>query len=90
MGKPEETGDATIVMDAYDSAEVLAITKTGVNKEWVLYLGCSFHMCPNKTWFETLEESDHEIILLGNNKGCKVMGIGIVRIQMIDGMERIL
>ena len=67
-------------MDGYDSVEVLTISKTGVNKDWVLDLGCSFHICPNKTWFETLEESYHGIVLLGNNKGRKMMGIGTVRI----------
>ena len=69
-------------MDAYDSAEVLAITKTRVNKEWVLYLGCLFHIYPNRTWFETLEESDHGVVLLGNNKGYKVMGFSTIRIRM--------
>ena len=54
--KPKETRDATIVMDGYDSAEVFAISETRVNKDWVLDLECSFHMCPNRTWFETLEE----------------------------------
>ena len=74
-------------MDGYDSIEVLAIIKTGVNKDWVLDLECSFHLCLNKTWFETLEESNHGVVLLGNNKCFKVMR-STVRIRMFNGMEK--
>lgn len=28
--------------------------------------------------------------MLGNNKSCKILGIGSVRIKMFDGMERLL
>ena len=64
--KPKETRDVVLVMDGYDSVEVLAITETRVNKDWVCNSRCSFHICPNRTWFETLEESDHGVVLLGN------------------------
>ena len=47
--KPEEIRDVALVMDGYDSAEVLAITETRVNKDWVLDSRCLFHMCPNRT-----------------------------------------
>ena len=75
--KPKKTGDVVVVLDGYDFVEVLAIIEIGVNKDWVLDSWFLFHMYPNKTWFETLEESDHGVVLLGNNKGCKVMGLAL-------------
>lgn len=47
-------------------------------------------MTPNKDWFETFKSVDGGQVLLGNNKSCKVLGVGYVRIKMHNGMERIL
>ncbi|PON85524.1 hypothetical protein TorRG33x02_186730 [Trema orientale] len=47
-------------------------------------------MTPNKHWFEEFKQIDNGQVLLGNNKGCKVVGIGTVRIKMHDGVERVL
>lgn len=51
---------------------------------------CSFHITPNKNWFEEikLEEGGH--VLLCNNKSCKIMGIGSIRIKIYDGVEQVL
>ena len=88
--RPKETGDVVVIMDGYNFTEVLTISDTGVKKDLILDSGCLFHMCPSKTWFETLEKSGHGIVLLRNNKGCKVIGTSTVRIRMFDSMERIL
>ena len=45
-------GDAAVILDGYDSAEVLNVVEAESSKEWILDLGCSFHMCPIKAWFE--------------------------------------
>ena len=42
---------------------------------------CSFHMCPIKAWFEDFKEVDGGHVLLGNNKHCKILGTGTVRIK---------
>ncbi|WP_440588068.1 hypothetical protein, partial [Acinetobacter indicus] len=52
--------------------------------------GCSFHMTPNDGWFESYGKVSGGEVLLGNNKSCKVMGIGTVRLTTHDGFERIL
>nr|KYP47740.1 Retrovirus-related Pol polyprotein from transposon TNT 1-94 [Cajanus cajan] len=62
-----------------------------MHKEWILVnFGCSFHMTPNKDWFKTYNQVDGGTVLLGNNKACKVIGIGFVRLRMFDGMDRVL
>ena len=47
-------------------------------------------MCPNKGWFENYKQIDGGTVLLGNNKSCKVIGIGSLRIKLHNGIERVL
>ncbi|XP_073130764.1 uncharacterized protein [Henckelia pumila] len=56
--KPKEDGTLAVATNGYDSAEVLVVSKGNQNHECILDLGCSFHMCPIKSWFEKLEEAD--------------------------------
>ena len=49
-----------------------------------------FHMTPNRSWFEEFTKQDGGMVLLGNNKPCKVLGVGSVRIKMFSGMEKVL
>ena len=46
-------------------------------------------MTPNKSWFEDFNQDEGGIILLGNNKPCKVQGVGSVRIKMYNGVEKV-
>ena len=79
-----------MAQEGYESAEVFSVSKEDSQKEWILDSGCSFYMCPNKGWFENYKQIDSGIVLLGNNKPCKVIGIGSLRIRMHDGIERVL
>ncbi|XP_047320437.1 uncharacterized protein LOC124924441 [Impatiens glandulifera] len=58
------------------------------DKRGIIDYGCSFYMTPNVIWFETYEKTTVGEVLLGNNKSCRVMRIGIVRLKMHDGIER--
>ena len=82
--------DVMYMKSQKDSAEVLIVTTTESDKKWVLDSGCSFHMSPNKDWFETFNEVLEEQVLLGNNKCSEIKGIWTVRIKMFDGVERVL
>ena len=59
-------------------------------KSWVMDSGCTYHMCPVKDYFEDLEQKEYGTVLLGNNKACKVHGIGTVRLRMFDNREMLL
>ena len=85
-------GDAAIAQadKGYESAEVLVVTTKHSDRQWIMDSGCSFHMTPNRGWFETFEENIGGDVLLGNNRPCKVIGIGTVRIKTHDGVEHIL
>jgi hypothetical protein len=61
------------------------------NDKWVLDTACSFHMCPYRDWFNTLDSTTAAGSVLGfDNSQCKIEGIGSIRIKMSDGTIRTL
>ncbi|WJX64387.1 hypothetical protein P8452_49170 [Trifolium repens] len=73
--------------EGYESAGALAVTSWEPEKSWVMDSGCSYHMCPRKEYFETLELKEDGVVRLGNDKACKVQGYstrierGVMRIS---------
>ena len=47
-------------------------------------------MCPNRDWVSTYEIVSKGVVVMGNNASCKIVGIGMVRIKMFDGVVRTL
>jgi len=47
-------------------------------------------MCPNKVWYKNYKQISGGIVLVGNNKSCKVIGIGSLRIGMHNRIEMVL
>lgn len=45
---------------------------------------------PNKNWFETNKDQEGGSALFRNNKSCKIIGIGTIRLKVDDGTEKIL
>jgi len=76
--------------DGYESAGALVVTSLEPEKSWVLDSGCSYHMCPRKEYFETWALKEGGVVRLGNNKACKVQGMGTIRLKMFDGREFLL
>ena len=88
--KKRNSGDAGCVLDGYESADALVASCKFSNDEWILDSGCSFHMTPNKFFFCSFKDQDSGSVLLGDNKACKIAGIGSVLIKMHDGSERVI
>ncbi|KAH9769644.1 hypothetical protein KPL71_012096 [Citrus sinensis] len=89
----EKSGDAAIASefeesDGYDLAGVLIATDAQTKGNWVLDSGCSFHMCPNKNLFTNYETCDGGIVVIGNDSSCRVVGRGLIRLKMFDGIIR--
>ena len=59
-------------------------------KQWVLDLGCSYHMCPYRHCFVTYEKKSSGNVHIGNDAPCKFGSIGFVQIRMHDGVARTL
>lgn len=88
----KKAAKATLVEEAYDTSEHLNVFEKGtrVGAVWILDCGCTYHMSPNKSWFEQFKPGEGGKVLLGNNNSCKVLGMGTVRIKAHIGKELIL
>ena len=58
--------------------------------KWILDTTCTFHMSPNKDWFTTYESVSSDLVLMGNDVACKIIGIGTIKIRMHDEIVRTL
>lgn len=90
FNKSNRKGNVVIVLDGYDSAKILNISKIDPKEEWITDSSCSLHICYIKSWFETLKETDGSQVILGNNKTCKVIGKRTMRLRMYNGADKIL
>ena len=45
-------------------------------------------MCPNNNIFINYEAYDGGLVVMGNDAMCKVIGRGIIRLRMFDGMTK--
>ena len=51
---------------------------------------CSYHMTPNKDWFDTYRLVNFGFVLMGNDASCSVFRMGNIRVKMFDGVIRML
>lgn len=56
---------------------------------WIMDSGCSFHMCPFRSWFNEIKDTAGSV-LLGNNQICRIRGVGDIRLRLHDGTIRLL
>jgi hypothetical protein len=73
-----------------DLVLVFTIFDDHSNDKWVLDTACTFHMFPKRDWFTIYDSVNCGSVLMGNNVPCKIVGIGIIRIMMHDGIVRTL
>ncbi|KAL6228383.1 hypothetical protein ACLB2K_002333 [Fragaria x ananassa] len=72
-----------------DDCELLVVTSTSnAFRDWILDTGCTFHMCAIREWFDTFEESSSNEVFRGDDSPCRILGIGLVKIRMHDGVVR--
>ena len=93
LGKGKEKqsdGDVSVASEGYESSEVLLVTDRDSGVEWILDSGCTFHMSPIRSYFDTFEELDGGRVLMGNNAVCNVEGIGTIKLKLHDGVVRTL
>ena len=88
----ENSNEASVVEDNYSDGDLLLAYDADSKpfEDWILYSDCTFHMCPNREWFSTYETVPIGVVMMKNNASCKIAGIGMVRINMFDGVVRTL
>ncbi|KAG8477620.1 hypothetical protein CXB51_030679 [Gossypium anomalum] len=90
-GNEEDVAGANLA-DENDDDFLLVSTSDNskLTSEWILDLGCSFHMCPNREWFSTYSSVEGGVVRMENDSSSKVIGIGTVKIRIHDGTIRTL
>ena len=72
--------------DSSDSEFCLVDHQTIVGfDEWILDLGCTYHVCPHKEWFFKFEEIDGGVVYMGSGDVSYITGMGPIRLRNHDG-----
>jgi hypothetical protein len=83
-----------VVEDNSDDADVDMLSVASNSEHpmdsWILDSAFSFHVTPNKDWFDTYGSINSSIVTMGNGAHCKITGIGNIIIKMFDGVVRTL
>jgi len=59
--------------------------------EWILNSACSFHICTNRNWFSSYKPVQKgNVVRMGDDNPCDIVGIGSVQIKTDDSMTRTL
>ncbi|GJS22293.1 retrovirus-related pol polyprotein from transposon TNT 1-94 [Tanacetum coccineum] len=76
----------------YDDSEVMMVMSTQAQAllDLIMDSGCSYHMTPRLDILFDFLECDGGSVQLGDNRECKIRGIGNVRIQLKDGSTFVL
>ena len=91
LKKQQQGGDASIVASSSNNlAEVLTISSSTVDNEWIMNFGCSFHMFPNIEWFKNFCNRETKTVYMGNNQSCCVQGIGDISFKVHDNRIKML
>ena len=45
---------------------------------WVVDSGASYHLTPDRKCFSSYKAGDHDVVKMGNEGACRIMGIGDV------------
>ncbi|WRX09694.1 zinc finger protein [Theobroma cacao] len=86
----ENKDECAFVAEGND-CDVLTISENmDANSYWYLDSASATHICYQKDCFDLLQKGVAENLTLGNKSIVKVMGIGVVKIKMFDGVVRSL
>lgn len=89
--KGKAPAEADVVDGDSDKEHILSMTYDRRSRnEWIMDTGCTFHICPHRDWFMSLEDTEGDIVYIGNEAQCPIAGIGSVQIKTHDGSIRTL
>ncbi|GKA89306.1 retrovirus-related pol polyprotein from transposon TNT 1-94 [Tanacetum coccineum] len=76
----------------YDDSEVMVVMNAQAQAllDLIMESGCSYHMTPRLDILFDFLECDEGSVQLGDNRECKIRGIGKVRLQLKDGSSFVL
>ncbi|GJV02855.1 retrotransposon protein, putative, ty1-copia subclass [Tanacetum coccineum] len=74
----------------YDDSEGMMVMIAQALLDWIMDSGCSYHMTPRLDKLFDFLKCDGGSVQLGDNRECKIRGIGKVRIQLRDRSSFVL
>ena len=84
----EANHEANVTGDVLQDALILSLDN--IIDAWVVDLGASFHATPNRKHFHDYVQGYFGKVRLGDDKPCKIIGMGIVFIKQHNGNQWIL
>ena len=58
------------------------------DSEWILDIGATYHICPNRDWFSSSEKLYGCSVIMGDDRPYNMTEIVTVQIKMFNGMVR--
>ncbi|GFY85485.1 hypothetical protein Acr_04g0002230 [Actinidia rufa] len=91
-GEASNIANVAVENSDYKDGDMLSVSSNSDHyaDSWILDSACSYHMSPNREWFDTYRSVNYGSIIMGNDASCRVIGIGTIKIKMCDGVVRIL
>nr|GEX13874.1 putative retrotransposon [Tanacetum cinerariifolium] len=74
----------------YDGSEEMMVMSAEALLDWIMDSRGSYHMTTRLDLFFDFMECDGGRVLLGENRECKIEGIGNIRVQLKDGSSFVL
>jgi len=87
-GQEERNQEANITGDVLQDALILFVDN--ISESWVVDLGASFHATPDRKHFLDYGQGDFGQVQLGDNRPCKIFGMGNVKIKQRNGNQWLL
>ena len=53
--------------DKESDFSLVGMTLTCYLDEWILYSGCTYHICPNRGYFSSFKKLDGRVVFMGND-----------------------
>ena len=69
---------------------LVGLPTTSQYDEWIMYFGCTYHMCTHKKWFFTFEELDDGVVYTCNDDAYRTTRVGSIKLKNHDGSTRVL
>jgi hypothetical protein len=87
-GQQERNQEANVTGDVLQDALILSVDN--ISESWVVDSRASFHATPHMKHFLDYVQGDFGQVHLGDNKPCKIVGMGKVKIKQRNGNQWLL
>eukprot|EP00253_Pinus_taeda_P027011 PITA_27011 len=84
----ENNHEANVIGEVLQDALILSFEN--ITDSWVVDSGASFHATPDKKYFHDYVQGDFGQVRLGDDKPCKIVGMGKVLVKQQNGNQWLL